>query len=174
MDRFQATPPEELARLKLETAERFGTMFLEEAFTLIVDQGGPSALTKFEDLTLSNLESAVTDDVDERLKDSAIEWLHKAVKAALGEAAAPRELARLKLETAERFGTMFLEEAFALIVEQGGPSALKKFENLMTSKVESAVADGVDERLGDLAIEWLHKAVKAALGEPVVPREPGT
>ena len=78
VDEFQATPPEELERLRLRAMDRFGAMVLTEALKKLASEEGTGALGGFMEAMAHRIEE--TED-DERVKQLAIEQLTRIVNA---------------------------------------------------------------------------------------------
>lgn len=78
MDEFQATPPEELEKLRFQARERFGSLFLTEALKRLASGEGTSMLDSFMDAMMRRVEEA---EDDERIKQLAIGQLTRVVNA---------------------------------------------------------------------------------------------
>ncbi len=81
MDKFQATPPEELERLRGLSARHFGQLFLLEALRRLREMNGDEALGRFEaEMTqrVDNSEGEIA--CFGRMKELAIEQLNVTLK----------------------------------------------------------------------------------------------
>jgi len=72
----------------------------------------------------------------------------------------PAEIARLRLEAADRFGPLLLQEAVRRLCHACGPEGLDRFERAMTDRIE-AMHDGAPnfETLKEFGIEQLLRAI---------------
>ena len=86
MDEFQATPPEELQRLRSLAWDRFGPLFLEEAMQRLAAERGEEALEELRTFLAEKVESS--DDAEapqfRKVKDLAIERLSSVLNQVRG------------------------------------------------------------------------------------------
>jgi ethanolamine ammonia-lyase large subunit len=80
MDKFQASSPEELERLRGLAARNFGTLFLHEALRRLHALQGSAALDRFEADMISRVAESKSEITGyDRMKELAIEDLRTAL-----------------------------------------------------------------------------------------------
>jgi hypothetical protein len=79
----------------------------------------------------------------------------------------PAEIGRLRLEAADRFGPMLLQEALRRLCRACGPDGLDRFEKTMIDRIEAMHEDAPDfEMLKEFGIEQLLRAIADAKKSP--------